>query len=195
MAIQQHSYRQQIFQILDDVDRDHPTQAEIAAMVGCCERTAATYAKQWKESRCQREPERCLRCGLQGWDHNPIFNGICLWCWAHEAQIDLGTLVSEIGWKGVIAMVETDEHQCTYCSRPAFTPGFIAPPMCQRHYEIVLLVSRLQRQGRPITVETIRALLARFPASLEITADQITQEDLSALKGDAHNGHSLPDSL
>ncbi len=43
---------------------------------------------------------------------------------------------------------------CTYCNQPIYSDG-IQPPMCERHYEMALLMSRCERQGREITAENV----------------------------------------
>jgi len=197
MTILQYSCRQRIFRILNDVGTGRFTPGQLAQMVGCQRDTAANYCREWnkKDDASPPETEQCVCCSFHGWDHNPIYNGICLWCWADLAGLDLRGLVSEIGWKGVISMLETTDKQCTYCSEPVFTPNFINPPMCRRHYEITLLISRLERRDRPVTVDNLRALLARQCTRFAITAADIPvllqdvqdrQEPLSALEGESH---------
>jgi len=196
MSIQPHSYKQQIFQILDDVGLDHFTSLQLAQMVGCQKATADSYCSEWKHNSVDApasDAEQCIYCGLYGWDHNSIHNGVCLWCWANLAGLDLGHLVSQIGWKGVITMLKTDERRCTYCEQPTLTPGFIKPPMCRHHYELALLISRLERQGLPVTVDNLCTFLTRHCFRFVITTDDIPgllqsmqngQGNLSALDGD-----------
>ena len=196
MSIQPHSYRQQIFQILDDVGPDRFTPLQLAQKVGCRKPTAARYCCEWKQESVEApapDTEQCTYCDLYGWDHNPIYSGICLWCWANLAGLDLGHLVSQIGWKGVITMLKTGERRCTYCEEPALTPGFIKPPMCREHYELALLISRLERHGLPVTVDNLRTFLTRHCLRFAITTDDIPgllqdmqngQGSLSALEGE-----------
>jgi len=72
----------------------------------CSKNLAWRYRRQWREQH-QHQPqpdvERCTRCGFAGWETNLIGpDGICLWCRAAEAGIDLGEYVKQHGWKAVL---------------------------------------------------------------------------------------------
>ena len=51
--------------------------------------------------------------------------------------------------------------KCAFCERPAFAPQYIKPAMCKKHHELVLMASRLQRQGVAVTQEAIEGLYTR----------------------------------
>ena len=48
--------------------------------------------------------------------------------------------------------------RCTYCEREAFAPEIIRPAMCEKHHEVALMVSRLRRNERPVTLATVRTM-------------------------------------
>lgn len=54
------------------------------------------------------------------------------------------------GWRFIADQVGT----CAYCGEPVYSEG-IEPPMCERHYEVALLMSRCERQGLAVTAENI----------------------------------------
>lgn len=66
--------------------------------------------------------------------------------------------------------------KCTYCDRAAIAPDIIIPPLCARHYDIAVLISRAQRFNLDITVETLTELMERATArNWTITAADIEQ--------------------
>lgn len=52
---------------------------------------------------------------------------------------------------------------------------FFNPPLCERHWEIVLLASRVERQGLPVTADNLIATKARSVVRWLIQDDQIPQ--------------------
>lgn len=36
---------------------------------------------------------------------------------------------------------------CEFCNQRSFTPGYLYPAMCEQHYELAILICRLERQG------------------------------------------------
>ena len=66
--------------------------------------------------------------------------------------------------------------KCTYCTSDAIAPDIITPPLCVRHYDIALLISRAQRFDLAITPANLTDLLQRATAhNWSITAAEIPQ--------------------
>lgn len=63
--------------------------------------------------------------------------------------------------------------KCQYCNQPDWTGGTTTPPLCRRHYEAVLLKSRLERQGIPVTVENAETMMARTHVPWSIMAREL----------------------
>jgi len=166
------SMKDDLFAILDKKG-DRYTNRQLAEMIGCTINTACYYRRRWKRQDQESSGQRCARCQMRGWDRNPIIGGLCLWCWSDELGIDVGDLAAEIGWPAMLDLCTVSRERCTYCDAPAYTPGFLQPPMCQRHYEVALLASRLERQGQPITAAGIHRLLIRSRVTLTITPEEI----------------------
>jgi len=47
-----------------------------------------------------------------------------------------------------------DDQVCVYCGEPVYYET-IAPAVCERHYELLLLASRCVRHGQAITEEHV----------------------------------------
>ena len=73
--------------------------------------------------------------------------------------------------------------KCTFCDRLAFAAQYIRPAMCKAHYEVALLVSRLRRAGRPVTVETVSEIFSR-----SIGKHSCTEGELPGLLRDLMKG-------
>ena len=66
--------------------------------------------------------------------------------------------------------------KCTYCNRDAIAPDIITPPLCTRHHDIAILISRAQRFNLAITPATLTDLMQRATArNWAITAADIPQ--------------------
>lgn len=63
---------------------------------------------------------------------------------------------------------------CTYCNEPIYDAAII-PPMCRKHYEIALIISRLERRDAIPTVRNIVAMLERVQDAMIITPAEIPQ--------------------
>ena len=48
--------------------------------------------------------------------------------------------------------------KCTFCEREAYAPEIIHPAMCEKHHQVAVLVSRLRRNDRPVTLATVRTM-------------------------------------
>lgn len=53
-------------------------------------------------------------------------------------------------------------EKCIYCDKPAWTSG-VTPPMCQRHFDMALLMSRVKRAGEPVTVQAVLRVYLALP--------------------------------
>jgi hypothetical protein len=51
----------------------------------------------------------------------------------------------------------------------------IQPPMCRKHYEIALLISRLERRGNHVSVPSIIEMLERVQDFMSITPEEVPQ--------------------
>jgi len=107
------TYRTRLFTFFDEQGTADFTTAELVARFGCSSNVAGRYRKQWKEQHAEvvrRHVTRCIRCGFPAWETNPIGpDGVCLWCKAVEAGIDLGKLVERYGWVGIEQMIESSD--------------------------------------------------------------------------------------
>ena len=56
------------------------------------------------------------------------------------------------------AMDNKGTIRCTFCEREAFAPEIIHPGMCEKQHEVALMVSRLRRNDRPVTLATVRTM-------------------------------------
>jgi len=52
---------------------------------------------------------------------------------------------------------------CTYCTRPAITGDILKPPLCEKHYALVIVVEFLKRYDLPPSVEHIAAFCDLYP--------------------------------
>lgn len=50
--------------------------------------------------------------------------------------------------------------KCTYCNEPENLEGYITPPMCAKHQDLVTVVSWLQGVDLPVTPDMVAAKLA-----------------------------------
>lgn len=50
---------------------------------------------------------------------------------------------------------------CQHCARESYTRGWLFSELCLAHYEIELIRCHMDREGRPLTVETIRTEMRR----------------------------------
>jgi hypothetical protein len=74
--------------------------------------------------------------------------------------------------------------RCVYCGAPLYCET-LNPPLCERHYEMALLVSRCERQGYAITPETV---IQRMKAAT-FAVWHIAEAEVAGLL--AGMGHSL----
>ena len=67
-----------------------------------------------------------------------------------------GTKGSDVYGRRASGLAETvdGESRCVFCGRPVYCETII-PKMCEKHYEIVLLASRCERQGDVLTAENV----------------------------------------
>lgn len=65
--------------------------------------------------------------------------------------------------------------RCTYCEREAISPQHVKPPMCARHHEVAILVSRARRLNLAVTVANLTELLEQAAGKTAIMAADIPQ--------------------
>jgi len=65
--------------------------------------------------------------------------------------------------------------KCTYCESDAVSPQHVKPPMCARHHEVVILVSRARRLNLAVTCANLTGLLAQTNGKPSIMAADIPQ--------------------
>lgn len=61
---------------------------------------------------------------------------------------------------------------CQYCDEPIIAEE-IQPPMCQKHYEAALLVSRITRQGKDVTLANAQELYARSLSPMAVEPEEL----------------------
>ena len=76
---------------------------------------------------------------------------------------------------------------CTFCEREAFAPEIIHPPMCEKHHEVALMVSRLRRNDRPVTLATVRTLHSHLVRPF-IMDGELPGLLSDIMRGDGHEG-------
>lgn len=72
--------------------------------------------------------------------------------------------------------------RCTFCEREAYAPEIIQPPMCEKHHLVALLVNRLERNDRQVTLATVRTMHSHLVRPF------ITDGELPKLLGDIMRG-------
>jgi hypothetical protein len=93
--------RIKIYAFFDEHGTDN-TLRELAERFSCCENSVQRYRREWRERGTGEGLARCIRCGFYEWEHNPVRNGLCLWCRADVAGVALEPLVRKWGWEAVI---------------------------------------------------------------------------------------------
>jgi hypothetical protein len=51
---------------------------------------------------------------------------------------------------------------CTYCDREDYLPGYINPAMCERHYEMAMMISYLKKHEISLTTANIQEVYEEF---------------------------------
>lgn len=64
--------------------------------------------------------------------------------------------------------------KCQYCDEPFYT-DMTGTPVCLKHYEAILLASRVTRQGKALTLSNVQLVLARQLTRLTIQMDELKQ--------------------
>jgi len=103
------TYREQVWVLLD---REGLLPiGELAERVGCGARTAGAYRRAWvvqggEDRREGRANGGCKRCGVLGWERNPVVAGKCLWCRADAEGADVWEMNANGEWNAILAVVE-----------------------------------------------------------------------------------------
>lgn len=63
--------------------------------------------------------------------------------------------------------------KCTYCDSDAVSPQHVKPPMCARHHEVVILISRARRLNLDVTADTLSYLMQQAVGKPAIEAADI----------------------
>lgn len=61
---------------------------------------------------------------------------------------------------------------CQFCDEPILADE-IEPPMCQKHYEAALLISRVTRQGKELTVSNVQQMYARSLSPMALEPEEL----------------------
>ena len=78
------------------------TVCELAQRFDCDVGSVYRSRRMWLERKRLALLGQCERCGFYEWEHNPVWDGLCLWCRADMAGVALEPLVREWGWEAVI---------------------------------------------------------------------------------------------
>lgn len=62
--------------------------------------------------------------------------------------------------------------KCQYCDEPFYT-DMTGTPVCQKHYEAILLASRVTRQGKALTLSNVQLLFARQMTRFALQMDEL----------------------
>ena len=75
---------------------------------------------------------------------------------------------------------------CLVCGEQAFMPAVIKPEMCEKHHELMILISRCVRLERPATVENVQRMVRNVNATavvpMRVGVDEVG-ELMSDFKG------------
>lgn len=80
--------------------------------------------------------------------------------------------------------------KCRYCDEPVYT-DMTGSPVCLKHYEALLLASRVSRQGKALTLANVRVLYARQLTRFELQPEEL-ERYLKDVAGPIEEGE-LPD--
>ena len=62
---------------------------------------------------------------------------------------------------------------CLFCDEEAYLSHCIRPAMCQKHFELMNMVTGLVRDGRSVTTVNVRRRIAGRVAPLKISAAEV----------------------
>lgn len=54
------------------------------------------------------------------------------------------------------------EIKCSYCNSIAYMPQYIQPAICEKHLNIVMVITQLEREKRMVTVRNVQTELERY---------------------------------
>jgi len=94
--------RVKVFPLFEEHGRNI-TFREIAQRFNCSESAISRLWQMWEGQKARRGKAQCARCGFYEWEHNPVWDNLCLWCRADMAGVVLEPLVQAWGWAAVIA--------------------------------------------------------------------------------------------
>lgn len=100
------TFTHQIFKYLD-ANGDTKTPKELADTLGFNISIITSALNRWRIRNQPDDTHRCTHCTFAAQDNNPILeDGICLWCHADMANVDLGKIAMRVGWDAIIEAVE-----------------------------------------------------------------------------------------
>jgi len=79
--------------------------------------------------------------------------------------------------------------KCQFCDEPVYT-HMTGVSVCQKHYEAMLLASRVTRQGKALTLSNVQLLLARQLTRFAIQMDEL-ETYLKEAVGPVESGEPL----
>ena len=101
----QPSLRVKVLPVFERNGRETPFR-ELAKRFNCTESAIRRLWETWTGKEERQGKAQCTRCGFYEWEHNPVWDGLCLWCRAQAARVDLGDLVGRWGWESVITIFQ-----------------------------------------------------------------------------------------
>jgi hypothetical protein len=57
---------------------------------------------------------------------------------------------------------------CVFCDQPSYTGDYTDPVMCHKHFDLILLASRLLRFCETVTVEGLEQIFRDLPPEIRI---------------------------
>ncbi len=66
------------------------------------------------------------------------------------------------------------DTQCTHCFALAYMPQYIRPAICEKHLNIVMVITQLEREKRLVTVRSVQVELERY-FNLQIENQELRQ--------------------
>lgn len=64
---------------------------------------------------------------------------------------------------------------CTFCDGEAYLPHCVKPAMCEKHLELILMMSRLARNERPVTQANVRAEISSRFTPMALQAEEVPE--------------------
>lgn len=101
------SLRVRVFPVFDQHGRE-TAFTELAKQFSCTESAIRRLWKMYEGEKQRQGKAQCSRCKFFEWEHNPVEEGLCLWCWADITGTNLQRIVERDGWGKTIAAFQND---------------------------------------------------------------------------------------